>query len=631
MKKKRVINEKGDIIEFSDDSLANVVQSCDAFAEYFPNQGSEFQNALQAKLAELARVIPQDKFKDLLTWTLNVRETVAGRPNYLKYYKPWHAIYEDTWAWIMLLIARQMWKSNYLMARMAYKMTMKPASTVLYGTYEDPSLIKFSKKFRNQLWSATDKLRPWVKGSTIGNAQSVELVNESIAWLITHLGGFTHAEGESTDDQDWDEAQYLDWANYIQADQAQSFTRGSFVATGKGGDEDSEYHEMWKQTDQRKWKYSKDDVYVDSAGKEFPGQGWRKNLQFGDDGLVWGEYLTKDKILDGDWDITKPENSSQHGYTLSQYEAPWIALSKADAVNLYKQLPKRSIEGVLTDPNVTHGDFIKNIEAGFVRGERVPFPKQSLYDLCVSTLSMQHASEVDYELGDLYLGADWGGGGRTILWIYQVLNEEYPVFRLINAKRVETNDVHQQYQDAAEWIDAYSVKQAVVDAGGGTSQVQDLETEFGTRCVKFSYLDRPGTPGPKDFNEQRVWRKENRWAYDKTWLMERTRDYINRPFMENTQKINRIVLPGADMEEMDWIIEQFAWERTEKISHHKGNSTLRYYTEDKDRKPDDALHAQNHAIVAWDIGKDKGGKIEFTPVGPADPYKDGYSESQRSY
>jgi len=563
-------------------------------------------SSLQAKINQLSKLIPKEKFADLLSWTLFTRPTVSGRPNYLPYAQFWHDIYKDDWSWIMLLIARQMWKSNYLSSRLARKMTSRPGSQVLYGTYEDESLSVFSTIFRYELFNASPILKQFIRGSTLGSVTKLELITDALAWLVTHAHNFTHVEGKSTIEQSWDESQYIDWENYIKAAQAQSFTNGDFCAVGIGGEEDTPYHIMWKSTDQREWKYDNDDTYIDTAGKEWPGQGWRKHLQFDNLGLIWGDYMTSDHVTDGSWKITRPDLSDKHGYHLSQMMAPWIALSKSDAVKLYKKTPDKSIEGYQADPNTSQSDFIKHALAGFTKGDLKPFPRDLLNRLINPRLSFLNPGQVDYELGNLYLGVDWGGGSRSVKWIYQVTNEQIPVFRLINAARIETKDVHKQFLDVSEWIDDYSIKQAVVDGGGGTHQVQELEHRYGERCRKFFYLKRPGEPSAKDSNEEHSWNSQNMWQYDKTWLMDRVKDYMTRPHMEGSQIINKIVFPGANMESLEWIFDQFGNERTEKIKLASGQYYTRYFTEDGDKKPDDVLHAQNLAIVAWDLGRRKG-------------------------
>lgn len=559
---------------------------------------------LQQKLNYLMSLIPESKFENILEWSLHCRPQIQGRSNILKYLKFWHDIYKDDWYWIMLLIARQMGKSTYAASRKGYKMTKAPNTETLYITYEDESLRVFSRRFR-RMWKESEILRQFLKGSTLGSVTMLELITDSIAWLVTHAHDFHHVEGKSTNEQIWDELQNLDLEQWVKAFEAQSFTNGSFLGAGIGGFVDTLHHKWWLSTDQREWIPSNQDIYIDSAGKEWPGQGWRKHLQFDDkkpfDSLVWDEYLIKDRVLDGYWNITKPQNSDKHGYHLTQYIAPWIPLSKADAVRKYHVDPKKSIEAKLED--YPYADFQRNVLAEFVAGEKKPFPREALYKLFDKNRRLLKPKDVDYELGDLYAGFDWGGGKRTVMWIYQEINSTIPILSMINSKRVETPDVQEQFNLASEWIDDYSVKQAVMDGGGGTFQVQQLEQRYGDRCVKFYPLKRPGIPGPKDSNEEYEWRRKNMWSYDKTWLMQRVEDYVKRPHIEGTQMINRLVWPGADMEKVEWIVDQFSNEQTEAISLSGGGQYLRYFTDDPNKRPDDALLAHNNCIVAWDLAK----------------------------
>ena len=260
-------------------------------------------SALQEKLNYLANLIPEDKLKNLLQFSLYVRPTVAGLPNYLPLLPFQHQIYLDEHDWIQILWARQMWKSNYIAVRLALSMIRRAGAQVLYATYEPESLRVFSTKFRYELFNASPILRQFIRGSTLGSVTKMELMTDALAWLITHGHAFTHAEGKSTIDNAIDESQAIDWESYYKAQQSQSFTNGKFLAAGIGGDEDTPYHKMWLSTNQNEWIPDNTDTYIDSAGQEFPGQGWRKHLQFDHkkkigNRLVWGDYMIKDKIME---------------------------------------------------------------------------------------------------------------------------------------------------------------------------------------------------------------------------------------------------------------------------------------------------------------------------------------------
>src|SRR4029077_19136914 len=106
----------------------------------------------------------------------------------------------------------------------------------------------------------------------------------------------------------------------------------------------------------------------------------RKHLQFdktrkSGSRLIWGDYMIKDKITTGHWNATKPENDDRHGYHISQELAPWIPLSKADAINLYNIGIDKSLEGQREDPNVPQTDYIKHALAQFTKGDSKPFPR----------------------------------------------------------------------------------------------------------------------------------------------------------------------------------------------------------------------------------------------------------------
>jgi len=126
-------------------------------------------------------------------------------------------------------------------------------------------------------------------------------------------------------------------------------------------------------------------------------------------------------ILAGYWKQTVQENQDRHGYFTNQYQAPWIPLKKIDCEKY--RLPKdKSIQW--KQEHYPQIDFIRHVEAGFGEGGIKPFPKSLFETAYDKNLSLLKPSEVDYELGDLFLGTDWGGNNRTVKWIYQALNND---------------------------------------------------------------------------------------------------------------------------------------------------------------------------------------------------------------
>jgi len=553
---------------------------------------------------ELQKLVLPDVPTSKLEWSLQVRPTIDGRKNIVQYMPMLQRLHEDTWAWIMVKFARQMTKSAYLSTSMGNLMTTIANQKTTYVTYEEESLKEFSNEKFRTLWSESEIARKYVDGSTLGSISSLKTLNNSSASLVTAVNNFTHVEGKSVDLLIFDEGQNLDLDAWVTASESQSFTNGGFIIAGIGGYVDTEYTKWWDSTDQRHWIYS----------NEY----WRDKLEFDQEyGLIWDDYMID--VLAGYWKQLKQNNQSRHGYFSNQYQAPWIPLKKSDCEK-YCLPESKSIQW--KEENYPQNDFIRHVQAGDVAGDTKPFTSQMLYKLYDKRRSFLKPSEVDYELGDLFFGADWGGGFRTIRWIYQYVDGDFPQFILINADRIETDDVEEQYNLACEWIDDYEIAQSVVDSGGGTYQVQQLMKRYGERCLKFSYLTRPDDPEP-DLDEKRKYSQENRWARDKTFLMDTYRTRIIKPYLDGNNLINQIVWPAKDPSKLDWIVDHHTNELTELIKLSRtGTYYSRYYTPDKVKKPDDGLHGSIMSMEAQFVYGGGPQDITFQQFHTPDPFGD---------
>lgn len=538
-----------------------------------------------------------------LDWSLKVRPLIGGKMNIVQYMPMLQRLFEDDWSWIMIKFARQMTKSAYLATSMGHLMTTQPNQKVTYVTYEDESLREFSTEKFRPLWAESEIALQYVDGSTVGSLSSIRTKNNSSASLVTGVNNFTHVEGKAVNLLIIDEGQNLDLDSWATANESQSFTNGKFIVAGIGGYVDTVYSKWWDSTDQRHWTYN----------NEY----WRDKLEYrksGTDRLIWDSYMLD--VLAGYWKQLKQENQSKHGYFSNQYQAPWIPLKKSDCEKY--GLPEiKSIQW--KQENYPQNHFIRHVEAGDVAGDIKPFTSQMLYKLYDKSRSFLEPRDVDHELGPLFFGADWGGGFRTIRWIYQYVTGDFPQFVLINADRIETGDVSEQYDLVCEWIDDYETSQAVVDSGGGTYQMQQLMKRYGEKCLKFNYLTRPNDPEP-DLDERRKYSLENRWSRDKTFLMDSYQTKILNPQLDGSNIIQNFVWPAKDPSKLDWIVDQYTNELTAltKISE-KGYYT-RYYTPDKVNKPDDALHASIHCLEAahvWDGGPQP---VTFGQFETPDPY-----------
>ena len=119
-----------------------------------------------------------------------------------------------------------------------------------------------------------------------------------------------------------------------------------------------------------------------------------------------------------------------------------------------------------------------------------------------------------------------------------------------------------------------------------------------------------------------------RYLIDRTFSIDRIIDLIRYGYKDAGVTLPRMILPGADMAKVKWIIPQFTCiEGTEENLKSTGQTYIKY--SHKDSEPDDALQACNYAYIAWYLGRNAG-KVEFFDLKPRDPFQDGYSDTQRS-
>jgi len=373
---------------------------------------------------------------------------------------------------------------------------------------------------------------------------------------------------------------------------------------------------MWRTTNQMEYDFKRSEVY-----KGYENMSWRADLDFNQDGLVEGDYLLD--VLDGEYNPRAPKNFFRHGYHLSQLQNPRIPLTKESAVQDYKVSPEWSIEWKRKeDPNYSWVDYSRNILAEFVEGELKPLTTEDLMKLFDKTQHLIKAKDVDHEAGRVIVGIDWGGGGKTIVWIWQCIDEKARIFKLLWVEKIETASTKEQERIAKDLIDAYEADFICIDAGGAPDRVQAIQNRYGSRSVRVTYHARPEMPLPTR-EELRKQRRELRYVIDRTFSIDRIIDLIKNPYKEPGFTSNRIILPGADYEEVKWIIRQFVALEGEKAKLKSTGQTYIKYTH-KDSEPDDALQSCNFAYIGWDITKGSGRKIEFSEFKPKDPFGDGY-------
>jgi len=551
---------------------------------------------------------------DRIQWEYYCRKTIKGEPNRLKYLPMLIDVVEDKHPFKFLLWGRQLGKTTMIASDLAYAATTNYDYDQTYFNFKLDALRTFSNnKFRQDVFGS-EPLSKYLKsiGNNIGATNKIETYTRSIIDMLLPGMKWENSQGKSNKRMVIDEGQDHNWEYFSNAEETMADTMGDIVIAGVGGFVDTAYYNLWKSTNQMKYIYKRGENYLG-----YENMSWRADLEFNSEGLVYGDYMID--IQDGKWVPDAPKNYSQHGYHLPQTYNPRVPLTIQDAIEKYHVPPKYSIEYKLNDPNYTQIEFRRNILAEFVEGELKPIVTKDMLNLFDNTQSLTKADDVDHKAGDVIIGIDWGGGGKTIVWIWQCIDETAPIFKLLWVEKVETNDTKEQEEICFNLIDAYEADFICIDAGGAPDRVQSIQSRYGTRSVRVTYQVRPEKPEPTR-EEMIKQESEMRYVIDRTFSINRIIKLIKHPYIAGEFASNRIILPGADYESIKWIVKQFVALEGEKANLKSTGQTYIKYVH-KDSEPDDALQACNYAFIGWDVWKGRSpGPIAFTQFETPDPF-----------
>lgn len=542
---------------------------------------------------------------DRLEWELFCRPTIKGKLNRIKYFPMLTKIIEDRHPFKLLRLARQWGKTTIVGSELAYTASTNYDYDLTYFNFKIDNLRTFSNsKFRQDIFGQ-GPLSKYIKSTTntYGSVSKVELFTRSIIDMILPGVDWSNALGKSNHLMAIDEGQEIEWTGFSNARETQADTMGDLLIAGVGCIADSDYDKIWKSTNQMDYKFRRGEEY---GG--LPNMSWRADLEFNKDepGILFDEYLLD--VLDGDYIPQQPKPGSRHGYLLTQLQNPRIPLTKLSAVEDYKVSEEFSIEYKLED--MTNVDYRINVLAESVEGELKPITYRMMNELFDSLVFPTRADDVNYGDGNVYVSIDWGGAFKTIIWVWQCINPDAPIFKLLWVERIESNDTKEQERICCNFIDDYDPDFIGIDAQGAPDRVQAIQKRYGIRSVRITYHARPEFPVPtkKEFRKQK---KEMRYVIDRTYSINRLIDLIKHPYHHDGFSSPRIILPGGTdnknnwREKLEWIIPQFTCIEGEYVYNKTIDRTLLSYLH-KNTEPDDALQACNYGLIAWDIHKTKG-------------------------
>jgi hypothetical protein len=379
----------------------------------------------------------------------------------------WLPIYRDRHPFKMVVAGRQVYKSTYCTDILACEATTRRGIQVNYTTHSGSSLGTFSTQRMRVGTFLENPVIGLFPRHGVGNIGEISLLNNSTIYMTTDHNQYKNLEGKSIHLNMLDEAQYqmLEFMNRVR--ETMTATHGRLEVLGIGGEAGSPYNNIWEATDQREWIY--EDQY------------WRDKLEFDNKGLVIGEYLVQ--VLQGHWNVTKPENYRQHGYWMPQTIMPTIPLTMDDAEQLYKIDPSFSIEWKRA--NYASSVFKTHVMGMFHKAERRPVTPD-MVKACMlpyqyqGLLSLKEIADLKDTYQDeikIAMGIDWGSGPTASSTVMTILIH-FKKSRRYFLAHIDKRPAEHQMDQVKRFVDAFSEAKCdfcVADLGYGAIQVKAMQ------------------------------------------------------------------------------------------------------------------------------------------------------------
>lgn len=431
--------------------------------------------------------------KDSLTFIQVTRPEIDGMKYSFQPYQFWIPIYRNQAKRLYLLFARQLFKTTYFCNEIAKTCLVNKGKTACYVAPNEDKLTTFAdQKYREQTLQQNPVLRVACSGVPYGlpgRRGKVTYKNGSYSYHVTDESRYGKVEGKSADLVVCDEWQEHDAENIGIVTEAMSKTLGRIIFGGVGGEAGSPQETMWLDTTQAEWH----STYDSTEWHGFEGQGWRKDLQFGSNGLVYGGYM-KD-VCRGEWIEETPENYYFPGFHLSQLMACHVPLTERDAIDLYKLPPEFSIQWKRKNrPSAiylahTHGLWYKAPRRPLNRADVMACMEPYRYMGFWEPHEVLAMKTTFPERVQVFFGADWGSGiagaSETIFSILLKFRGMYENrystdrdrFVLIYMERIDPGTIHTfgEATRAINLFNQYRCDFGCGDLGYGEKQVRAIQ------------------------------------------------------------------------------------------------------------------------------------------------------------
>ena len=504
---------------------------------------------IAVEIQRFQQPLPQDPVQ----WTQKTR-ILKGRAFSFDQREHLFPIYRDTHPRIIVVKARQLEMTEWLVNWILYKLTTYPFTTAIYTAPRMDQVSRFSQdRFRKAILDSPE-LRPVLtkREQELGEVAitRVPFINGSVCYLVSAWGDFGAIRNIPADFAAVDEMQDIQTEALPVIEESLSHSQyGQVAMVGTASVEGSEFCHLWRDSDMKEW----------------------------------------DREASA-WIPQRPEHRSYSGYHIDQRMGYWITSLPPEHPN--------SIEW--KRHHYSDRRFMNEVLGQFYRGLAKPLIPEDLLACADRDLDIMLRLDPPYES---YAGIDWGGGefAFTVIWIMALDDQDR--WQLVYCHKFSELDPMKQVERIANMITLFNVKQAVADIGYGSVQVSELQKRFGNRVMGCQYVRRPEMPlerREKDEDDRTV--AQMIVQADRSFWIEKGIQIIKR--LDPTGKVKpALVLPWNEnaSRELEWIIDHFCaleMEEQEMVSGKK----YHHYTH-PEGEPDDAYHGFIYALIAYALGK----------------------------
>ena len=274
--------------------------------------------------------------------------------------------------------ARQTFKTTCCTDLIGCASTSNEGVEVTYVADNSAHRGAFSKqRLRRETFQANETLRKFLIHDR-ASVEEINLGNDSVIYLLTDEGEYKSVEGKSNYVLVCDEYQYHDVQFLYKALYTLSQTHGRFYGFGIGGEQGSDYVNLWERTDQREWYYDNPE--------------WRSDLLFDSGGNITNSSKNLKGILSGHWIAQKPENTQFRGYHIPQTIVPTIPLTIQSAIHDYHIQPELSIE--YQRKYFPYSIYLSHTLAVDYKAERRPITPEMIRNCMMKELTFLRAEQV---------------------------------------------------------------------------------------------------------------------------------------------------------------------------------------------------------------------------------------------